>query len=64
MLTVQTAAGFLLTLGAIHLMPRIVDWFGWEFAFSILAIGPFFGVISMLLLRSHPDAVKLANGKK
>lgn len=64
MLTVQTAAGFLLTLGAIHLMPHVVDWLGWEYAFAILAIGPFLGVCSMLLLRNHPDAIKLANGNK
>lgn len=64
MLTVQTAVGFLLTLGAIHLMPNIVNWLSWEYAFSILAIGPFLGVLSMLLLRKHPDSIKLANGKR
>ncbi|MCW9034984.1 MAG: MFS transporter [Rhodospirillales bacterium] len=64
MLTVQTASGFLLTLGAIHLMPHMVNCAGWQYAFAILAIGPLFGVISMARLRLHPDAIKLANGKR
>jgi len=64
MLTVQTSAGFLLTLITIHLMPYVVDWLGWHYAFAVLALGPLFGVISMGLLRGHPDAVKLAGGRR
>ncbi|MEE2970544.1 MAG: MFS transporter, partial [Pseudomonadota bacterium] len=36
MLTVQTCAGFLLTLATIHLMPRLVDALGWRYAFMPL----------------------------
>ncbi len=48
MLTVQTCAGFLLTLVTIHLMPLFVDAVGWHLAFVPLAIGPLFGVWAML----------------
>ena len=64
MLTMQTSAGFLLTLVTIHLMPYAVDAVGWTYAFSILAIGPFAGVWAMGRLRAHPDAVKLAGGNR
>jgi MFS family permease len=63
MLTVQTCLGFLLTLTTIHLMPYAVAAVGWFYAFSVLAIGPFIGVIAMWRLRHHPDAVKLAGGR-
>ncbi len=64
MLTVQTCAGFLLTLATIQIMPYAVDWLGWRFAFALLAIGPFFGVLSMARLRRHPDSIKLAHGRR
>ncbi len=63
MLTVQTCAGFLLTLITIHLMPVIVAAAGWPIAFATLAIGPAFGVWAMGRLRKHPDAVRLAGGR-
>ncbi len=64
MLTLQTSIGFTLTLITIHLMPYAVDLLSWHYAFAPLAIGPFFGVWAMIKLRQHPDAQKLANGKK
>jgi MFS family permease len=64
MLTVQTSAGFLLTLGTIHLLPALVDGVGWRFAFAFLALGPFIGVAAMWQLRQHPDAAKLAGGRR
>jgi MFS family permease len=63
MLTVQTCLGFLLTLTTIHLMPYAVAAVGWSYAFVVLAIGPFAGVIAMWRLRHHPDAAKLAGGR-
>lgn len=63
MLTVQTGAGFLLTLITIHFVPPIVEWAGWEYAFAFLAIGPFLGVIAMGRLRTLPDAKKIAGGR-
>jgi MFS family permease len=64
MLTLQTSIGFTLTLATIHLMPLWVDWLGWRYAFAPLAIGPFLGVLAMARLRAHPDAAKLANGRR
>jgi len=64
MLTVQTCAGFLLTLITIHLIPYFVDALGWRLAFAPLALGPAFGVWAMAQLRAHPDAVRLANGSR
>ena len=64
MLTVQTCSGFLLTLITIHLMPVFVDAFGWHLAFAPLALGPLFGVWAMAQLRRHPDARKLAGGRR
>lgn len=64
MLTIQTCVGFLLTLISIHLMPVFVGVLGWHYAFAPLAIGPILGVIAMIMLRDHPDAVRLANGNR
>jgi MFS family permease len=62
MLTVQTCVGFMLTMIPIHLVPQMVEAFGWRYAFAPLAIGPFLGALAMHRLRAHPDAVKLAGG--
>lgn len=64
MLTVQTCAGFLLTMITIHLMPPLVEAAGWSLAFAALAIGPLFGVWSMARLRRLPEAQKIAGGLK
>ena len=64
MLTIQTSAGFLLTLITIHLMPPLVDALGWRYAFAALAIGPLLGVWSMGRLRAHPEAVRIAGGRR
>ncbi|NQV85273.1 MAG: MFS transporter [Rhodospirillales bacterium] len=64
MLTVQTSMGFLLTLITIHLMPFAVEVLGWRYAFWVLVPGPIFGVWAMVRLRGHPDAVKLAGGRR
>lgn len=64
MLTVQTCVGFILTMLPIHIVPQMVDTFGWRYAFMPLAIGPILGAFAMLQLRRHPDAIKLAGGKR
>ncbi len=64
MLTMQTCAGFLLTILTIHLIPPLVDAVDWQLAFANLCLGPFLGVAAMARLRAHPDAVKLADGKR
>lgn len=64
MLTIQTCIGFLVTLATIHLTPFIASRIGWQFAFVPLAVGPVAGVWAMASLRRHPEAVKLARGKR
>jgi MFS family permease len=64
MLTIQTCAGFLLTLLSIHLLPLIATALGWHLAPAILAIGPVVGIWAMLALRRRPEAVRLAHGRR
>jgi MFS family permease len=64
MLTVQTCIGFLLTLLTIHLMPYAVAQLGWTYAFTILAIGPAFGIWAMARLRARPESVRIAGGRR
>jgi MFS family permease len=63
-LTVQTSLGFLLTLVSIRLIPTLVDWLGWSWVFPVLALGPVFGIWSMVQLRGDPEAVKMASGAR
>ncbi|HEX6138452.1 MAG TPA: MFS transporter [Casimicrobiaceae bacterium] len=64
MLTLQTALGFTLTLVTIHLLPHLVAAVGWRYAFAPLAIGPAIGVWAMARLRAHPEAARLAGGRR
>ena len=50
-LTLQTCLGFLLTLATIRLVPTLVQWTGWGWAFAILALGPAVGIWAMARLR-------------
>jgi MFS family permease len=63
-LTVQVCAGFLLTTLSIHLVPVFVEWWGWKYAFAPLAAGPIIGIAAMARLRRHPDATRLAGGRR
>lgn len=62
-LTLQTAAGFTITVATIWLIPFLETSFGWRWAFAILALGPVLGILVMLRLKSLPEAVHLAGGK-
>jgi MFS family permease len=62
-LTLQTSLGFLLTLVSIRLIPVLVDWIGWQWAFVILGLGPVFGVYSMWQLKRSLAASRLAGGR-
>lgn len=64
MLTIQTSVGFMITVLTIHLTPVVVDYVGWRYAFAYLALGPVFGIFSMLRLRRRPEATRLANGNR
>jgi MFS family permease len=63
-LTVQTCCGFLLTTVSIQLIPILEGRFGWRYAFAVLAIGPAFGVASMMRLRRLPEAARIAHGRR
>jgi len=52
-LTVQTCAGFLLTMVSIRLLPIVADRTGWTWAFVALAPGPIIGAAA---LRASIDA--------
>lgn len=64
MLTLQTCAGFLLTLVSIQLVAPISQALGWPAAFTMLAVGPLLGCLAMARLRGSPDAARLASGRR
>ncbi len=65
-LTLQTAAGFLLTSVTIFAVGFIDpgDATGWRVAFAVLAVGPALGIIAMWRLRRLPEAVLMAHGHR
>jgi len=63
-LTLQTAVGFFLTILSIRILPIFVRVVGWSYGFTILALGPVIGIISMVRLRKLPDSEKIAMGKR
>lgn len=63
-LTIQTCIGFLLTTISIELVPWAFKIGKWPLAFMVLAPGPLLGVVAMLRLRSLPEAIKIAHGKR
>ena len=63
-LTVQTSLGFLLTTVTLRIIPPLRDLLGWERAFALLALGPAFGIWSMLRLRKLPEAARMAGGRR
>src|SRR5262249_16316256 len=46
-LTVQTCAGFLLTMASIRLLPIVADTIGWQWAFLALVPGPVSGAFAL-----------------
>lgn len=64
MLTVQTCVGFLITLVSIHALPYAVRLLTWRYAFDLLAVAPFLGVVAMLRLRARPEAQTMAGGRR
>lgn len=63
LLTLQTAAGFALTVLTVQALPLWVEVTGWRFAFAPLALGPAVGIWAMLRLRARPEARRLAGGR-
>ncbi|HEV8229751.1 MAG TPA: MFS transporter, partial [Candidatus Limnocylindria bacterium] len=62
-LTVQMAAGFLLTVATIWIVPLARDALGWNWAFAVLVPGPALGVLAMLRLGARPEAARIAGGR-
>jgi len=62
-LTVQLAAGFLLTTATLWLIPVVRDAWSWRWAFALLAPGPLLGTLAMARLRARPEAARLAGGR-
>ncbi|MDS0255760.1 MFS transporter [Haloarcula tradensis] len=62
-LTLQTAIGFLITIGSIQLIPVVQDAVGWQWAFVPLVVGPLVGSAVMLWLRRLPEAGSLTGGR-
>jgi MFS family permease len=50
-LTLQTCAGFLLTMASMRLLPAIAASHGWQWAFLLLVPGPVAGAVAMSRLR-------------
>ena len=50
-------------LGLLALIPLLVEWVGWQWAFALLALGPIFGVWAMWSLGRSPAATLLAGGR-
>jgi MFS family permease len=55
-LTVQTCAGFLLTMVSIRLLPVAAQMVGWQWVFLCLVPGPVFGVLALRGLADAPAA--------
>jgi len=63
-LTIQTSLGFLITLVTIRMIPVLQKMIGWEYVFSLLVLGPIFGIWSMIKLRFLPESIKMASGNR
>jgi MFS family permease len=53
-LTIQTSAGFLLTMASIRLLPIAAQTIGWRWVFICLVPGPVFGVVALRRLVDAP----------
>ena len=62
-LTVQLASGFAITVVTIWLIPVLVAWVSWRWAFAFLVLGPLVGIWAMWRLKNSPDVVKIGGGK-
>ncbi len=55
-LTLQVSLGFLLTTLTIQIIPPLVQWFGWQWVFPVLAIGPLLGIASIRRLGQRAES--------
>jgi sugar phosphate permease len=57
-LTIQTCAGFLLTMASIRLLPVMAQTIGWQWVFVSLVPGPVFGVLALRGLAAGTEVVR------
>ncbi len=58
-LTLQTSIGFAITVLTVQLVPNLAEAIGWQWSFSVLAIGPALGILAIRRLvrgRTRPPA--------
>lgn len=55
-LTLQTSLGFCLTVVTIQAVAWLEPYLSWRYVFAILALGPLFGVISILRFSKHQES--------
>lgn len=64
-LTLQLGLGFALTIASIYVTGLVAEALGsWRWSFLVLVPGPLLGIWAMAALRRHPDAGKMANGRR
>ena len=64
-LAFQMSVGFTISIITVWAVPQIAELTGsWRWSFLILVPGPIFGAVSMLRLKSMPEAAALAGGKR
>jgi hypothetical protein len=61
--TLQLAAGFVLTVATIWLIPEARDAIGWDWAFVLLVPGPVLGIVAMRRLADSEFAAQIAAGR-
>ena len=55
-LTLQTCAGFLLTMVSMQLLPLLAASYGWQWVFVLLVPGPVLGAMAMRRMPAAPSA--------
>jgi hypothetical protein len=56
--------GFAITIASIWLIPLVVPLAGWRWVFALLAPGPLLGIVAMACLRTLPESLRLAGGRR
>lgn len=56
LMTFQTALGFALTFVTVQVTPVLASALGWPAVLALMALGPAFGIVAMMRLRSLPPA--------
>lgn len=62
-LTLQTSAGFLLTMASMQLLPLVAEHYGWRWVFLLLVPGPVLGAWAMEKLRRSETQPEMVNGR-